>query len=239
MEIFYDSYIFDLKIQNNLEYNNIILIEKLEFDYSAETIARIKNSLSINFGNTGFSSPLKSNGNSFLGSYLDKKFKKVLLIGTKVMTSGNIIPIIYSYDINQHLVSSVFPKTEDITQFSSMTNRGTLIPNTVPVVRFSGSYIFVCFQTKTTGMKYIHKIILKYHNQKIQLYNYEIYNYDPTHSLDVVDTDVNYLGFKFGEYYGFLDKRVEALTNIPGLYLDNSNLILTLDNGFDILGIDG
>jgi len=238
MEAFYDSYIFDLKVQNNSEYHNIVLIEKLEFDYSAETIDRIKNSLSVNFGNTGVSSPLKSNGTGFLGTHLDKKNKKVLLIGTKTMTSGNIIPIVYSYDINKHSVVPIFPKTEDIAQFNSMTSRGTIVTDTIPILRFAGPYIFVCFQTNISGWKYVHKIILKFYNQKIKLHDYEIHRYDQIHSLDITDAGTNYLGFKFGEYYGFLDKRVAAI-DIPGLYLDDDNLILALDNNFTVLGIDG
>lgn len=240
MEVFFDSYFFNLKIKNNSEYNNIILIEKLEFDYSKETINRIKNHISVNFGNTGFPNSSKSNGNGFLGSYLDKKLKKVLLIGTKVMRSGNIIPVIYSYDINKHSVAPIFPKPTDVTQFNSLFKQGTFIPtfasNTHPIIRFSDSLIFIGFQTEFAGIRFIHKITLKYYSGKIILQNYETYEYDGTDILEIADATTNSLLVKIGNYYTFLDKSVNG-EEAEAFCLDDNFNFLTFDDSYNILSL--
>lgn len=233
LEIFYDSFIFNLKIKDSSANYNIILIEKFKFDYSSENIIRIKNSLTINFGNTGTDSPFYSNGNCFIKSLLNKKNKSVYITGLKQMQNGNSIPVVYLYDINNHTVENIFPKQSDIDNFNSFTNFSFKNDN-IPIVNLINDKLYMVYQTEDGSNNYINSLIFKLNNNSCELINYEMVEYSNEYNIQFTNVNDLFLNYKLDNYNGIL-KRKELV--LEGIFLDDNVSILSLDNS-QFLGID-
>ena len=202
LDVFYDSFIFNLKVKRGALYENMVLIEKLSFDYQEEIIKRDKNALVINFGDSGLAAPLMSIGNSFLGAFLDKRRKLVFLVGIRRMQSGNIIPVVYRYEINTHTTQPVFPGTDDIAEFNTMQDPGVFFSDKLPRVSFKNSKIVIIYQKYVDLVGYIHRITLDVRGNTAKLEEYKVYRYDRTHNLNVLELDDERMVFQYDQYYG-------------------------------------
>jgi hypothetical protein len=238
LEVFYDSYFFNLKIKNNLEYNNVLLIEKLGFDYSSGDIKQLKSGITVNFGDSEESIPFYSKGNCFVKSILLEGKKQVLIVGLKQMTNGNTIPIIYLYDINKHSVESIFPKQSDINNFNSFNNY-SFKNNNLPIVNLIDDKLYMIYQTEQGSFNYMNSLIFKIKNDSCELTNYEIVEYSNVYNIQFTNINESFLNYKLDNYNGIL-KRAEvysATEILNEILLDDNVSALTLDSS-DILGID-
>lgn len=202
LDVFYDSYVFNLKVKRGALYENMVLIEKLSFDYQEELIRRDRNALIIHFGDSALAAPLRSTGNSFLGAFLDKRRKLVFLVGIRKMQSGNIIPVVYRYDINAHTTQPVFPGPADIAEFNQMPEPGVFLSVRMPRVTFKNSKLVIIYQKFADSVNYIHRITLDMKGATAKLEEYNVYRYDFSHNLEVLEFDDERLVFKYDQYYG-------------------------------------
>jgi hypothetical protein len=205
LNVFYDSYIFNLKIKDSLNNYNILLIEKIQFDYEQESINRIKNPLTLNFGNTGTDVPYYSNGNCFIKAILDKKTKNVYLIGIRQMQNGNTIPVVYLYDINLHEIKNIFPKQKDIDNFNSFNNYN-FKTNNLPICNISNNKLYLVFQTEDSSYNYINSISFKLKSEECELISYDMVQYDISKTVQFTEINENFLSYKIDDYHGVLKK---------------------------------
>lgn len=238
LNVFYDSYFFNLKIKNNTEYNNVLLIEKLGFDYSSGSINQIKSGITINFGDTEQSNPFYSGGNCLIKSFLIEGKKTILIVGLKKMVSGNTIPIIYLYDINKHSIESVFPKQSDIDNFNSFNNY-TFKNDNLPIANLIKDKLYILFQTENGSINYLNSLIFKVVNDSCELTNYEMVQYSNSFNIQFTNINESFLNYRLNDFLGIL-KRTSIDSGIllsEGLSLDDSNTILALDS-LQVLGLD-
>lgn len=205
LKIYYDSLFFNVKVKNGLEYYNILLIEKYQYDYDSNTISKTDNGLVLNFGDTENSQAFKTNGNCFISSFLDKKRKKVLLVGLKQTISANTVPVIYEYDINSHSFKFLFPNTNDLENFESFDNFN-FNGDYFPIANYIDDEIYISFKSQDNDYQYINNIILKKKNEFIEIKNYEMYRYGKTTLIDFKNLDKNNLTFSYNSYFGILSK---------------------------------
>jgi hypothetical protein len=236
LDVFYDSYFFNLKIKNSLEYNNVLLIEKLGFDYSSESINQLKSGITVNFGDSEESTPFYSKGNCFIKSILLEGRKQVLVVGLKKMINGNTIPIIYLYDINKHSIESIFPKQSDIDNFNSFSNY-TFKNDNLPIVNLINDKLYIIFQTEHDSFNYINSLIFKLNNDSCKLLNYEIVQYSNVFNIQFTNVNESFLNYKLDNYNGILKRTATDSAVLNQIFLDDSNSFLILDNS-EILGID-
>ena len=239
LEVFYDSYFFNLKIKNDLEYNNILLIEKLGFDFSSGNIKQIKSGITINFGDSEESTPFYSKGNCFIKSILLEGKKRVLIVGLKKMINGNTIPVVYLYDINKHSIHSVFPKQNDIDNFNSFNNY-SFKNNNLPICDLKGNKLYIIFQTNDGNYNYINSISLKINSDLCELQKYELIKYSDSYNLQFLNVEENTLTYKLGDYYGTITRNSTDSYSpeiLGGLSLDDSITLLGLDDT-QVLGLD-
>lgn len=229
VQVFFDSYIFNLKVKNGSEYSNIVLIEKISFDYSTETIERLKNPIVVNFGNTGTSIPNFSNGNCFLNAFKNAEDNMIILIGLKQMNNGNTIPIIYLYNINRHSIKPVFPTASDVAQFNSFSNF-TFKQDAIPSVVFRDKTLRIAFQSEDATFKYLNVITLNRVSETFVLDNYEIFKYE-TPTVDFINIGEGQLHFQLGAYHGILEKLADGETN-------PDPTIFSIDDTFSVLSFD-
>jgi hypothetical protein len=238
LEVFYDSYFFNLKIKNNLEYNNVLLIEKLGFDYSSGVINQLKSGITVNFGDSEESTPFYSNGNCFIKSILIEGKKQVLIVGLKKMTSGNTIPIIYLYDINKHSVESIFPKQSDIDNFNSFNNY-TFKNDNLPIANLINDKLYIIFQTENGSFNYLNSLIFKLKNDSCELISYEMVQYSNVFNIQFTNVNESFLNYKLNDFLGILKRTsidAELLVS-EGLSLDNDSDVLALDS-LQVLSLD-
>jgi len=201
LEVFYDSLFFNLKIKDSSNNYNILLIEKIKFDYENENIERIRNSLSINFGNTGTDSPYYSNGNCFIKAFLDKGSKRVYIVGIRQMNNGNTIPVIYIYDINKHEILNIFPKQKDVDNFNSFSNYN-FKTNSLPVCNLKNDNLYIIFQSGSGLDNYINSLSFKIKGSSCNLQNYESVKYSNTSDIEFINVDDDLLTYRVDDYYG-------------------------------------
>ena len=209
LDVFYDSYIFNLKIKESPNNYNIILIEKFQFDYEKESINRIKNPLTLNFGDTGTDDPYYSNGNCFVKAILEKKTKKVYLIGVRQMQNGNTIPAVYLYDINLHEIKNIFPKQKDIDNFNSFSNYNFKTDN-LPICNIVDDKLYIVFQTEDGSYNYINSLVFKLKSEECELSSYDIVKYDISQNIQFTDINENFLTYKIDDYHGVLKRSTFA-----------------------------
>lgn len=209
LEVFYDSLLFNLKIKNNSSNYNILLIEKIQFDYQKEDITRIKNPLILNFGDTGIDNPYYSNGNSFIKGILNRQTKNVYLIGTRTMQNGNTIPVVYLYDINLHEVQTVFPKQKDIINFNSFSNYSFKNDN-LPICNIKNSKLYIVFQTNDGTYNYINSLSFRLKSEICELETYESIKYSDTYNIQFIHVDDRVLTYKINDYYGTIKRNSET-----------------------------
>lgn len=238
-KIFLDSYFFNLKVNKDSKYYNLILIEKTEFDYNTETIEKKKSGLTVNFGDSGNSDPFKTTGNYYIDSFLDTRYKTVLLVGTRKMSNGNTIPLIYIYDINKHSVNPVFPKSKDVTEFNSFSNY-SFQENTLPVAKFSKNKLYIAFVTETGNDAYINKFTFSVSKDKVGLSNYEVYKYMKSKNIklnEILDSSIH---FSFGDYKNVFKKlKTEEFNYDPFVFtFSDYSQIFALDDSMTVLVSD-
>jgi len=238
LEVFYDSYFFNLKVKDSSSNYNILLIEKFQFDYEKETIQRIKSGITLNFGDTGTDTPYYSNGNTFIKAILNNQNKSVYLIGTRTMQNGNTIPVIYLYDLNVHEVKNIFPKQSDIDNFNSFSNF-TFKNNNLPITNLINDKLYIVFQTEDGSINYLNSLIFKINNDVCELISYEIVQYSNTFNIQFTNVNESFLNYKLNDFSGIL-KRTNIDTGISvvdGLSLDDNITVLSLDS-LVVLGLD-
>lgn len=238
LNVFYDSYFFNLKIKNNSEYNNVLLIEKLGFDYSSGSINQIKSGITLNFGDTEQSNPFYSSGNCLIKSFLIESKKQVLIVGLKKMVSGNTIPIIYLYDINKHSVESVFPKQSDIDNFNSFNNY-TFKNDNLPIANLIKDKLYILFQTESGSLNYLNSLIFKVVNDSCELISYEIVQYSNVLNIQFTNINESFLNYRLNNFLGILKRTSfdSTISIVDGLSLDDSSTVLALDSS-QVLGLD-
>jgi len=240
LNIFYDSFIFNLKIKDSSNNYNILLIEKVQFDYENENIQRIKSPLTLNFGDTGTETPYYSNGNSFIKAILNKQKKNVYLIGTRIMQNGNTIPVVYLYDINNHELKNIFPKQKDINNFNSFTNYN-FKTNNLAICNIKNNKLYMVFQTNDGTYNYINSLSFRIKSEVCELETYESIKYSNSYNIQFVHVDDLVLTYKINDYYGTIKRN--TITSYfqedlyEGLALDDSSTFLGLD-GIEVLGLD-
>lgn len=204
LEIFYDSIFFKVKILDGSSYNDAVLIEKIGFDYESETLERLKNGILVNFGDTEFSQPFKSNGNCLVDTFLDKRDKGVWLVGLKVIQNGNTIPVVYKYDINSHGVKTIFPNSEyvnyfqDIGSFENFTFDSTVNP----VANYSDGKISILFQTTDSTFSYINLVVLKTDKASVVLEKYFMFKYSPDITVQPTGVNDSTIFYTIQDYHG-------------------------------------
>jgi hypothetical protein len=245
LKVFYDSLVFNLKIEKDSKYYNLVLLEKTSFDYNTETISKVKNGLTVNFGDTESPNSYTTSGNYFIDSFLDNRYKNVLLVGTRKMTNGNTIPVIFYYNINSHSTKTVFPLQENIDEFNSFSNY-TFLEKTLPIAKLIKNKLYIVFQTNSNGYTYLNKFTFTVYKDKIKLGNYEVYKYDESKKIILKDVMEKLTSFKFGDYKGIFQKLKEDEFNYdPFIFsfsdfneimaLDDSNTVLLADYSEKIL----
>lgn len=205
LEVFYDSYLFNLKIKESTGYYNILLIEKFQFDYDNEKITRIKSPLTLNFGDTGTSNPFYSNGNTFIKAILDGKTKNVYLVGLRTMQNGNTIPVVYIYDLNIHELKNIFPKQSDITNFNNFNNFSFKTDN-LPIANIVDSDLHIVFQTEDGSYNYINALQFRLKSEECELKKYDMVKYDISKNVQFTDVNNSFLTYKIDDYHGVLKR---------------------------------
>lgn len=126
VKVFYDTLTVNLKTEKK----DILLIEKLNFDYDANAVSLENNGYVIVFGDSGSYLPNKSTGNQYVDTVLLEKEKRLLICGLSAMNtnvshpvlSGNAyIPIVYDYTIDTHKLQKIYPAVSaDIVAWNSL-----------------------------------------------------------------------------------------------------------------------
>jgi hypothetical protein len=240
LDIFYDSFLFNLKIKDSPNNYNILLIEKIQFDYSNERIDRIKNPITLNFGDTGTNLPYYSNGNCFIKSILNKQKKNVYLIGVRQMQNGNTIPVVYLYDINNHIVQNIFPKQKDIDNFNGFSNYSFKNDN-LAICNIKNDKLYMVFQTNDGTYNYINSLSFRLKSEICELETYESIKYSDSYNIQFINVDDLSLTYKINNYYGTIKRNTTTSyfqeDLLGGLALDDSSTFLGLD-GIEVLGLD-
>ncbi len=202
LELFYDTLVLRLKIEDAGEYKDTILIEKIEFDYASETIQRLKNGIMINFGDTLSPLPYTTSGNTFLGNFLDSRDKGVWIVGLRTSQNGNTVPVIYKYDINKHSVKSIFPDQTQVEEFQSLDNFN-YSSSSNPVVQYDSDRIIVAFQTTDSTFYYINLLVIKVSKSSAILESYNMFKYSATSpELQLTSVNSNSIFYSIGDYHG-------------------------------------
>lgn len=205
LDVVYDSYFFNLKIKDSTNNNNILLIEKISFDYDDAKIVRSKNPILISFGNSGIDTPFYSNGNCFIKPILDKINKKVYLIGLRSMSNGNTIPVVYLYDLNAHEYKNIFPTSEDLTNFGGFVNYSFKTDN-LPVCNIINDRLYLVFQTTDGTFNYINSLEFRLKSETCTLIDYDMTKYDDQFNIQFLDVNNEFMTYKYGNYHGVLER---------------------------------
>lgn len=203
--VYQDSIFFNLKVKKDLEYYNLIFIEKISFDYDKNILQKIDNGLVLNFGNTESSQAFKTNGNCFIKAFLQKNKKNVILAGIKSTINNNTVPVIYSYNINNHSYKLLFPTQKDSDNFDNFDNF-EFNNNFYPTAEYNDDVVKILFQSKDNNNNYLNIIKLKIKNEDVNIKEYDIFKYDKNHTLDFKDMGNNNLIFSYNLYNGFCSK---------------------------------
>jgi hypothetical protein len=230
LNVYYDTFVFNLKSKKNSSNYNFLLIEKFIFDYNTSEIKRTKNGLVLNFGDTASDAPFFSNGNCFLGSFLDSRYKNVILVGIKQINNGTV-PVIFSYNINTHSYKSIFPNAADLEEFNGFTNFN-FKTDSLPKVNFINNKLILLFQSFDNSFLYANRLIFDIQRDSANLTDYKIYKYDKSINLDFNDIDDENIIFRYGDNLGIF----RELSGIETII--NSSVALTLDDAFSILSFD-
>lgn len=107
IEVFYDSLFFNLKVfdPDVVEDKNLLLIQKVNFDFDQNTFLPIGKYHLIDFGDTFSESPqVTKTGNILLKNIFLEKEKEVLICGL-----SSTCPLIYNYNLNDNSIKKIFP----------------------------------------------------------------------------------------------------------------------------------
>jgi len=232
IKVYYDSLFLILKYKSGSSYYDVVVVEKIDFDYSKGTINKHKNLLSINFGDTENSSPFSCNGTCFIDSFLNRKKKTVILTGLKKTCNERFIPVIYEYDINHHETKLLYPSLDDEENFDTLSLEDFKTTE-FPICRYIDDKLFYVFQTKDSDFNYVHKITYDFSRKLPVLEDYEKTKYETHLDLSFSNAETDILNFKYNDYHGVVSKYAtdESVEDY---------LLLSLDDGFDsILSLDG
>lgn len=144
IDVFYDT-VFHVQ---KLDGHDVLSIYKLDFDFSTEELNTKNIPFTVDFGDSGTSAPNTATLNCFVDNLLLDNEKAVLVCGLSSVQlnlsqtiNGDIhvgnayCPVIYRYDINDHLLQKVYPMNDDIIQWSTML-QGNLIDIQPPLTSF-------------------------------------------------------------------------------------------------------
>lgn len=199
--VYYDSLFFNLKVKDNSDYYNIVLIEKISFDYDQNVIKKTDNGIYINFGNTSNSQAFKTNGNCFVQSFYEPKEKKVFLVGVKQTTSSSTVPVLYCYDINQHSVEQIFPDSNILQEFESFDNK-SFSSNFFPLASYIDNQIYLMFKSSDSNFDYLNYLRISPKNKSAEIKQYEIFKYIKNTPINVKSIDEGNLFLSYGSYLG-------------------------------------
>jgi hypothetical protein len=154
INVFYDTLVTNIKTTDRNEY---VLLDKIDFNYTANIVESEKNSIILNFGNTESNIPNNTNGNCYVDSVLHEKEKILFICGLSslntisqnrngvIHTAKAMTPVIYMYDVNEHSVKKLFPTDNAWTTqvFGNITNDANISvsfnPNTNKL-----NYFLIC-----------------------------------------------------------------------------------------------
>lgn len=159
IHVFYDSLFHIEKLANK---HDILTIYKLDFDYSDASINQKNIPISIDFGDSNRANPFDATRNCYVDSILLENEKAGLIVGLEWISAnltqtiggknhvGDVYnPVIYKYDINNHSLKKIYPKSEDLTQWKKFL-QGDKVPAQVPLVSFDPKNNRLGFILKTT-----------------------------------------------------------------------------------------
>jgi hypothetical protein len=165
INVYYDSLFHVEKINqtgNSLHKHDILTIYKLDFNYSDASINQKNIPLKIDFSDSGKTPPFEASKSCYVGSILLESEKCVLIVGlewisanlTQTIGSQTHVgdaynPIIYKYDINNHTSQKLYPKSEDLAQWTSFL-QGDKISAQVPLISYDPKNNRLGFILKTT-----------------------------------------------------------------------------------------
>lgn len=151
MNVFYDTLFINFKSfdSDESEYVESVLIEKVVFDYTSNTIKTDSTGHLISFGDTGTPLPYRSTGNTFVDNILFEDRKQVLVCGLSSLSGGNVsMPVIYEYNISDDTIKSLYPKVTDLSGWSSFL-MGQYLSAQTPVVSYNPDTHSLNFLVKT------------------------------------------------------------------------------------------
>lgn len=159
INVYYDSLFHTEKLDNK---HDILTIYKLDFDYENASINQKNIPISIDFGNSNSTVPFNATKSCYVNSILLESEKAVLIIGLewlspnlsqviggKLHVGDAYNPIIYKYDINNHSLKKIYPKSDDLPQWQSFL-QGDKVTGQVPLVSFDPKNNRLGFILKTT-----------------------------------------------------------------------------------------
>lgn len=199
LSVYYDSLVFNLKVKDSTNYYNIVLIEKISFDYESNKIEKTDNGIYLNFGDTGYSQAFKTSGNCFIDSFFEPRQKTVLLLGLKQTNSSSTVPIVHVYDLNSHSVESIFPDSETLQQFESFDNH-SFSNDFFPLASYSKGDATILFKSSDNNFDYLNHIKIKIKNKKAEIKNYDMYKYAKNTPINVKNIDDGNLFLSYGSY---------------------------------------
>jgi len=176
IKIFYDSIFLNTKVLDSTSCFNILLIDKIGYEFSDGSFSNNNRSIIMNFGDTGYSEPFLSNGNTVVDFVLDPKDKSVLIISLQKEASY-IIPNIHKYNLNGHSIKKIFPLEND-NSWDGFTNYD-YDETQIPFIHhdITNGLLRVFFVTKNGGTNMLNIITFYIRNDSVETKSYEMLSY--------------------------------------------------------------
>lgn len=235
LKIFYDTLVYSLKYKSGTNFFDVVIIQKINFDYEKNIIIKDKNPLIINFGDTENSSPFLTNGNCYIDCFLDRKTFIIRFVGLQQTCNNRSIPIVYEYKINNHKLEKKFPLDSDVSNFNGLPNY-SFKSGTTPIAKIFDRSLFIAFQTNDEDFNYINRLEIDVKNEDYELKDYEITKYDSNYYFELDSVNNDTLFFKYdvfgNNYRGVFNKfgPDESVEDPLLLSLDDDETLLALDS---------
>jgi len=204
VKVFYDTLMTGLKCKDDdsdQSYYGHLLFDKINFSYT-DGVLQSNKSIVINLGLES-SNPFPYTGNGLIDVSFDQEDKEVLIF-TLSASLNSFVPLIYSYNINEHSLKLTYPNTNDGTMWGQST-LGNPISAIGPLLSVSDNIADVLVETQVGGYPILN------------ILTFDILN---TPSL------INYSKYSVPLNLNFNIKKIQRVNNELHFYADNNHNLI-------------
>ena len=204
VKVFYDTLMTGLKCKDDdtdHSYYGHLLFDKINFSYT-DGVLQSNKSIVINLG-LEKSDVYPYTGNGLVDVSFNQENKEVLIF-TLSASYNSFIPLIYSYNINEHSLVLKYPNSDDGTMWEQST-LGTPISAIGPLLSISDNVADILVETEIGGYPILNVLTFDIMN-KPSLINYSKYSVPFNLNFDI--------------------KKIQRVNNELHFYADNNHNLI-------------